>query len=113
MGPPKGISSAMAPNPPQVYAAEGRRLRAARQALGYKEAVAFARELGISKQRLRNWERGIVFCRPEHLRQLYEQFGIGSDFLFNAVFTALPADLIGKVRAELERLESEDDASVG
>lgn len=92
---------------PPLYSEEGRRLQAVRKALGFRQ-VEFAKAIGVSKQRLNNWEAGIVFCRPEHMKLLYRQFGIGADYLLNGVPTALPSDLIAKAHDELAKIEDEN-----
>lgn len=57
----------------------GRRLRDARMALGKKQAE-FARDLGVTAQRLANWEADTHPPEPYILVQL-KQYGISVDYL--------------------------------
>jgi transcriptional regulator with XRE-family HTH domain len=81
------------PRPPnsQLLTGFGARLRAAREAMGYN-AANFARLLGITPQRLANWESDTNPPETYILAQL-KHFGISSDYLLTGDMGNLTARL--------------------
>ena len=81
------------PRPPnsELLSGFGPRLRAAREAMGYK-AAEFSRMLGITPQRLANWEAGTNPPETYILAQL-KHFGISADYLLTGDMGNLSARL--------------------
>jgi transcriptional regulator with XRE-family HTH domain len=78
------------------------RLILLREALGYRQAD-FARRLGISYQRLSNWERNVQPLPLSGAQNVRRVTGATLDWLYNGIEAGLPrdlADLIAKHKRE-------------
>jgi transcriptional regulator with XRE-family HTH domain len=73
------------------------RLKRLRLALGFPQAAAFARFLGLSKARWNNYERGYPLPREIIFLLCEKVHGLTSDWLYFGYHTHLPLDLAKKL----------------
>lgn len=71
----------------------GRRLRAARLALGYESKREFAEKAGITEQTYGPWENGAREITREGAKQLRRHYGLSMDFIYFGNKDALPHNL--------------------
>ena len=91
-------SVGMAKKLPDPYAVEcGIRLRATREALGYKTLREFADETGVTEDRLSSWERGVNRIDEEYVRRLKRRFKVTFEWIYDGDGYGLPADLFRKL----------------
>lgn len=68
----------------------GRRLRAARLALGYTDKDKFAQDAGIGPQTYGPWELGRREISREGAKLLRRRYGLSLDFIYFGNMDALP-----------------------
>jgi len=71
----------------------GLRLRAAREALGYKVLRRFAENTGVDEDNLSNWERGVSMVPVSYVQRLKEVFGVTHDWIFGGDASTMRHDL--------------------
>lgn len=71
----------------------GRRLRAARLALGYESKRQFAERAGLTEQTYGPWELGVREITREGAKQLRRHYGLSMDFIYFGNKDALPHSL--------------------
>lgn len=76
------------PQPKPDVLTPGKRLKVAREALGYKKAAPFARDIGINEQTYRNIERGRNEANYDQLA-LFVSCGISLEWLVLGIAPAL------------------------
>jgi transcriptional regulator with XRE-family HTH domain len=60
----------------------GDRLRLAREALGFTNAAAFARQHALDKTKLSHWERGKHYPDPIYVHLLWREYRITADWIY-------------------------------
>lgn len=70
-----------------------RRLAALRKALGYEEAVDFAKSLGIDQNTYTRWERAETYPQIANLLRLKTVTGVTVDYLYFGDTSGLPLQL--------------------
>jgi len=78
----------------------GTRLKKIRQAAGYNEQPAFAKLLGVSKNRYNNWEAGVARIPIDIAGRLCALTGVTTDYIYFGVLSAAPLDLAVKLRGK-------------
>lgn len=87
----------MAKHVPSLHAQQiGARLVAGREALGLSQAD-LARLLGITVQKLNNWEKGRNAVPPEWYPPIYRVTRLNADYLLLDDPTRLPNDILQKL----------------
>lgn len=86
------------------YAAEGKRLKAARLALGFEKMEHFAQAAGIRSNYFSSFETGARLITVTYALTLKQKFGLGLDYIFDGDFCDVPLKLVPKVAAELNKL---------
>jgi|GEM_PF-2776683 len=71
----------------------GRRIILLRKALGYESATAFAAYLGVSPQKLWNWESGNARPDVSGGLNICNRTGVTLDWLFRDMGTTLPKNM--------------------
>lgn len=101
-GPPQRMARRVVQ--PTPYAAEGKRLRAARLALGYNVLERYAKKAGISPSLYSMHETGSRMITLERARALKRTYGLDLDFIYDGEDDALPHGLVKKITEILHRL---------
>lgn len=78
----------------------GRRLRRAREALNFPKAVKFAELMGVTKDNLSNWERGISEVPTDFVLKLRAMFGVDHNWVYGGDPSGLRAELRDKLLSE-------------
>jgi transcriptional regulator with XRE-family HTH domain len=86
------------------YAEEGKRLRAARFALGYRVLEHYAKKAGINSSLYSMHETGSRLITLERARALKREFGLSLEFIFDGNPNGLPDDLSTKIKEILPQL---------
>lgn len=92
----------------EVIVQAGRRLKAAREHLGLNQET-LAREIGVERTRLANWESGTRLADVLAMVRLYQRFSITLEWIYAGNLSSLPYD----VARDLEARAVELDAVVG
>jgi len=87
----------------------GRRLKAARLALGYKTQEPFARHLNVGLKAYNSWENGERMPNIAAIVRLHSLFGVGPDWIFVGSLAAIPYSLA----QDLTAAAAEAGATVG
>lgn len=77
--------------------AVGRRLRAAREALGFAEQSVFADVIGCNRSNYSQMERGQRALPPRFAMILRHRWGVTFDYLYAGALSGLPASLHEKL----------------
>lgn len=86
------------------HAADGKRLRAARLALGYKVLEHYAKKAGINSSLYSMHETGSRLITLERARALKREFGLSLEFIFDGNANGLPDVLQNKIKEKLSQL---------
>ena len=78
----------------------GARLKAVREATGYRRARAFARALGVQENTYTSWERGDRVIHPEALGKVRALTGVTADYIYYGDPTALSESLVAALGLE-------------
>lgn len=70
-----------------------RRLKAAREVLGYERAAPFYAEAGISGTAYQNWEAGGTPISLPNAIRVRERYGLSLDWIYLGIDTALPKNI--------------------
>jgi DNA-binding transcriptional regulator YiaG len=81
----------------------GRRLRAARKAMGFHTARQFAAMLGVDEKALSGWERGARLPDVPMLARLCDALGVTTDWLLLGRAAGLPVSALTVMRSEAEK----------
>ena len=91
-------------NPDHIDA--GKRLRQAREALGFTSIRAFADATGTDEDNLSNWERGVSLVPPWYIQRLKVNHGITFDWIYGGDAASLRHDLAIKILSPDPRTQS-------
>ena len=97
----------MSNNPKQTLRDISTRLRQARDLVGINQQK-MAESLGVSTQRLNNWEKGRSSIDHYHAQKYRELFGISLDWLIAGDLAALPFEKMQKLLNETDTGPSPD-----
>ena len=86
------------------YAAEGKRLRAARFALNYDVLADYAKKAGISASLYSMHETGSRLITLERARALKQEFGLSLEYIFDGELDHLKHGLAKKIQEILPTL---------
>ena len=92
------------PRASEIKAQAGRRLRAARLALGYDRQEGFANLIGVGVSTLSMWENGERLCDPLAMTRLWQKTSIGPDWIYASSLAGVPYDraqLVAEKAAEI------------
>lgn len=78
----------------------GKRLRRAREALGFGKAIRFAELMGVTKDNLSNWERGIAEVPTDFVTKMRATFGVDHNWIFAGDPAGLRQELRDKLLSE-------------
>lgn len=82
------------------YVEAGKRLRRAREALGFTQAKRFADLIGVTKDNLSNWERGVAEVPTEIVLKLRATFGVDPNWIYAGDPSGLRQELRDKLLTE-------------
>lgn len=99
----RGMAKQQLPSEMKVLA--GRRLRAARLALGVQSEKLMAEKLKVSSNAYNNYECGARLVDVAMAVRLLELTGIGPDWIYAGSTTSVPFDRAQSLRGHLEELE--------
>lgn len=86
------------------HAANGKRLKAARMALGYTVLEHYAKNAGISSSLYSMHETGSRLITLERARALKRAYGLDLNFIYDGEDDALPHGLVKKINEILPQL---------
>jgi DNA-binding transcriptional regulator YiaG len=84
----------------------GQNLVDARKAVGLKQAQ-LARKLGITPNKLNQWEAGLYYPDPWLLKQLCEDYGFTMDWFYRRIRAGVSSERVD----DLRRVEEEAEAA--
>ena len=85
------------------YAVDGKRLKAARLALGFDVLEHYAREAGIKSNHYSQHETGVRPITLARARALKQKFKLSLDFIFDGDLNDLPHGLVNKIKERLPK----------
>ena len=88
---------------PTPYAADGKRLRAARLALGYEVLEQYANDAGIRSNNYSQHETGVRRISLATAKALKRRFRLSLDFIYDGDPHSLPHGLANKINENLPR----------
>lgn len=99
-----GMARKQSDKPLDPYKVEcGRRLTAARLALGFASRRAFAEATRVQEDRLEKWEHVINMVNQAYVLQLKKDYGVTFEWVYAGETNRLPADVFTKLMSVLDQ----------
>lgn len=92
--------------PSEMKQMAGRRLAAARLALGIERQDVMAHVLGVAPTTYNNWENGLRLADPAAMARLLHRTGIGPDWVYAGALRSIPFDLASAVEQHARALDA-------